>query len=123
MNTDELTHVVVHALEDIKAVDIRVLDVRGLTGITDVMVIASGNSDRQIRSLANSVIVKAKEVGVRPVGVEGERGGQWVLVDLGDVIVHVMLPETREYYGLERLWGGTDDVLAVREVKAKRVAK
>ncbi len=123
MNTDELTLLAVHALEDVKAVDIRVLDVRGMTGITDVMVIASGNSDRQVRALANNVVVKAKEAGVRPIGIEGERTGQWVLVDLADVIVHVMLPETREFYGLERLWGGTDEVAAVREIKSKRVAK
>jgi ribosome-associated protein len=120
MTADELTHVVIHALEDVKAVDIRVLDVRGMTGITDVMVIASGNSDRQVRALANNVIVEAKEHGVRPIGVEGERQGQWVLVDLGDVVVHIMLPETREFYGLERLWGGEDEVKVVRSLKAKR---
>ncbi len=120
MTAEELTQVVIHALEDVKAVDIRVLDVRGMTGITDVMVIASGNSDRQIRALANSVIVKAKESGVRPIGVEGEREGQWALVDLGDVVVHIMLPETREFYGLERLWGGEDEVKVVRSIKAKR---
>lgn len=105
MNTEDLTKLVIDALEDVKAVDIKVLDVREQTGITDVMVIASGNSDRQTRALANNVVVKAKEAGVRPLGVEGERGGEWVLVDLGDVVVHIMLPDTREFYGLERLWG------------------
>ena len=115
MNTEELLKVVIDALEDIKAVDIRVLDVRDRTSITDVMVIASGKTDRQTRSLAANVVEKAKAVGVRPLGTEGERTGDWVLVDLGDVVVHVMLPEIREFYDLERLWSG-DDV-------AKPVAK
>lgn len=106
MNTEELVKVVVDALEDIKAVDIRVLDVRDRTGITDVMVIASGKTDRQTRSLAANVVEKAKAAGVRPLGTEGERTGDWVLVDLGDVVVHVMLPEVREFYDLERLWSG-----------------
>lgn len=106
MNTEALVKVVVDALEDIKAVDIRVLDVRGLTGITDVMVIASGKTERQTRSLAANVFEKSKEAGVRPLGMEGARVGDWVLVDLGDVVVHVMLPEVRAFYDLERLWSG-----------------
>lgn len=106
MNTEELLKLVVDALEDIKAVDIRVLDVRGLTGITDIMVIASGKTERQTRSLAANVFEKSKAAGVKPLGMEGERVGEWVLVDLGDVVVHVMLPEIREFYDLERLWSG-----------------
>ena len=113
MKTEELVKVVVDALEDIKAVDIRVLDVRERTGITDVMVIASGKTERQTRSLAANVFEKAKAAGVRPVGIEGERVGDWVLVDLGDVVVHVMLPEIREFYDLERLWAGDDLVKPV----------
>ena len=121
MNTEQLVKVVVSALEDVKAIDIRVLDVRNMTSITDVMIIASGSTDRQNRALANSVIVKAKEAGVKPTGVEGERAGEWVLVDLGDVVAHIMLPKVREFYGLERLWGGASEVVAPsRSVKARR---
>ena len=116
MNTEELLKVVIDALEDIKAVDIRVLDVRDRTSITDVMVIASGKTDRQTRSLAANVVEKAKAAGVRPLGTEGERTGDWVLVDLGDVVVHVMLPEIREFYDLERLWAGDDLVKPVAQL-------
>jgi ribosome-associated protein len=81
-----------------------VLDVRGLTDIADTMVIASGTSDRHVRSIAENVARKAKEAGYRPLGTEGARDGEWVLVDLTDILVHVMLPRVREFYGLERLW-------------------
>src|SRR5262244_196540 len=99
-----LQHAVTTALEDMKAVNVRVLDVRGLTDIVDKMVIASGNSDRHVRSIADRVVQKAKAAGFRPLGTEGARDGEWVLVDLQDVLVHVMLPRVREFYGLERLW-------------------
>ena len=95
---------VVAALEDLKGVDIVSMDVRGITTITDWMVIASGNSDRHVKSLADNVLRVAKEAGVEVLGLEGEREGEWVLVDLGDVIVHVMLPRVRDFYKLERLW-------------------
>jgi ribosome-associated protein len=94
------------ALDDMKAVNVRVLDVRGLTDIVDRMVIASGNSDRHVRSIAERVVEKAKAAGFRPLGTEGARDGEWVLVDLQDILVHVMLPRVREFYGLERLWDG-----------------
>ena len=102
---------VLAALEELKARDVREIDVRGRTGITDFMVIASGTSTRHVKSIADEVIKFAKRCGVMPLGVEGEREAEWVLVDLGDVIVHVMLPRVREFYGLERLWSvGGDDV-------------
>lgn len=100
----QLKSVVIAALEDMKAVNVKVLDVRGLTDITDTMVIASGTSDRHVRSVADRVVEKAKQAGVRPFGIEGERDGEWVLVDLPDVLVHIMLPRVREFYGLEKLW-------------------
>jgi ribosome-associated protein len=92
------------ALDDMKAVDVRSIDVRGHSDVTDFMVIASGNSDRHVRSIADRVVQLAKAGGVRPFGVEGAQEGEWVLVDLPDVMVHVMLPRAREFYQLEQLW-------------------
>jgi len=92
------------ALEDLKAVEPVVLDVRELSSVMDWLVVASGTSSRHVKSLADNVLVKAKESGVRPLGVEGERIGEWVLVDFGDVVVHVMQPAARSFYDLERLW-------------------
>nr|WP_246387789.1 ribosome silencing factor [Chiayiivirga flava] len=100
---------VLAALEELKARDVREIDVRGKTGITDFMVIASGTSSRHVKSIADEVIRYAKRIGNPPIGVEGEREAEWVLVDLGDVIVHVMLPRVRETYLLERLWTVGDD--------------
>ena len=104
-----LLRLVQAALEDMKAVNVKVIDVRGLTDVADTLVIASGTSDRHVRSIADRVIEQAKASGMRPLGTEGEREGEWVLVDLQDIIVHVMLPRVREFYALERLWeaGGT----------------
>ncbi|HHH35238.1 MAG TPA: ribosome silencing factor [Gammaproteobacteria bacterium] len=104
MNAEQLQSVVTEALEDLKAVDIVVLDVRGMTTVTDYMVIASGTSDRHVKALLNNVVEKVKSRGVRPLGVEGERDAQWGLVDLGDVVVHIMLPQVRDFYQLEKLW-------------------
>ena len=95
---------VIDALEGLKAKDVREIDVRGKTSIADLLVIASGTSARHVKSIADEVGKFAKQAGVMPLGVEGEQEGEWVLVDLGDVIVHVMLPRIREFYGLERLW-------------------
>ena len=102
--TDQIVQAVNAALADIKAVNIKVLDVRALTDIADVMVVASGNSDRHVRSIAERVVQFAKKQGFRPSGIEGERDGEWALVDLQDVIVHVMLPRVRDFYRLESLW-------------------
>ena len=94
----------VAALEDIKANDIVVLNVKKLTSMTDYMIIASGESSRQVKALARNVADKLREAGEEIVGIEGEDSGEWVLVDLGHVIVHVMHPTVREYYNLEELW-------------------
>ena len=99
-----LKTVIADALADMKALEVRILDVRGLTDIADFMVIASGTSDRHVRSVAQRVVEKVKEAGFRPLGVEGLKDGDWVLIDLSEVIVHVMLPRVREFYGLEKLW-------------------
>ncbi len=92
------------ALDDLKAKDTVEIDVRGKTSVCDYMVIASGTSTRHVKSIADEAVRKVKDLGVMPLGVEGEREAEWVLVDLGDVVVHVMLPRVREYYALERLW-------------------
>ena len=104
VTTATLRKSVIEALEELKAKDEREIDVRGKTSIADLLVIASGTSARHVKSIANEVTKFAKQAGVAPLGVEGEVEGEWVLVDLGDVIVHVMLPRIREFYGLERLW-------------------
>lgn len=99
-----LATLVTTALDDLKGQQITVLDVRHLTSVTDTMVVASGRSDRHVRALADTVVEKCAEAGVRALGVEGQKSGEWVLVDLGDVVVHVMLPRVREFYSLEKLW-------------------
>jgi ribosome-associated protein len=104
MTTEQMEALVVAALEDLKGIDIRVLDVRGLTSITDVMVVASGTSSRHVKSLAQHLVEKAAERDIRPLGVEGELYGEWILVDLGDVVAHLMLPQIRDFYNLEKLW-------------------
>lgn len=110
-----LVKIIENALADIKAVNITVLDVRGLTDVADTMIIASGTSDRHVKSIAERVAYDAKQAGFRAMGVEGERDGEWALVDLNDVIVHVMLPRVREFYRLESLW----DISAARREAAQ----
>jgi ribosome-associated protein len=104
LQTEQLKALVIDALEDLKAKDIICLDVGEVTSITDVMIIASATSGRQLKALADHVIEKAREQHCPPIGVEGERDGEWALVDLGDVVVHIMLPEIRDFYNLEKLW-------------------
>jgi ribosome-associated protein len=109
MQTEELKQIALQALEDLKGLDIAEYDVRGMTTVTDVMIIASGTSDRHVKSLADAVVIACKKAGMAPLGVEGEREGEWVLVDLGDVVVHVMQPRIREFYALEKLWTVTEE--------------
>ena len=104
MNSEALTDLVVDALDDIKAQDVVRLDVRDMTTVTDYMVVASGTSNRHVKALVDNVAEKAREAGHRPIGIEGEEGGEWVLLDLQDTLVHVMLPAVREFYNLEKLW-------------------
>ena len=104
MNSEALTDLVVDALDDVKAKDIVRLDVRDMTTVTDYMVVASGTSNRHVKALVENVAEKAKEAGHRAIGIEGEEGGEWVLLDLQDTLVHVMLPKVREFYNLEKLW-------------------
>ena len=107
MHVEAMKQAVVEALEEIKAVDITVLDVRQMTSLFDYMIIASAGSTRQTKALANNVQDKLRHTGARVLGVEGEQTGEWVLVDLGEIVVHVMQPAVRAYYNLEQLWGGT----------------
>jgi len=104
LTPQQLQQLVVSTLEEFKALDIKVIDVSGLNPLTDRFVIASGNSTRHVKSMAQKVLEVAKTSGAQPLGIEGERGSEWVLVDLNDVIVHIMLPQTRAFYNLEKLW-------------------
>jgi len=104
MTPEQSRDILITALEDLKALDIKVLDVSKLTSITDLMIIASGRSNRQVRALADKVLETAKQNGIQVIGMEGQQEGEWILVDLGDIIVHVMQPSIREYYQLEKLW-------------------
>jgi ribosome silencing factor RsfS/YbeB/iojap len=103
---EQLSKLINQALDDLKARDVMHFDVRGLSAITDLVVIASGTSTRHVKSLADNVQKLAKGGGFTPIGIEGARESEWVLVDLGDAIVHLMLPRTRAFYNLEKLWGG-----------------
>ena len=113
-DSDRLLDIVLAALDDMKGVDVRVIDVRELTTITDRMVIVSGTSTRHVKALADNVALQAKQNGYQPLGVEGENAAEWVLVDLADVVVHIMMPEIRDFYALEKLWsvGGRNNVSA-----------
>ena len=116
MKIDELKQLALDALEDLKAEDITVLDVKDKTTVTDWIYVVTGSSSRHVKSIANSVVVAAKQANKPPLGVEGEAEGEWVLVDLGDVIVHVMQRQVREFYDLESLWAV--DIEQRREIEA-----
>lgn len=104
-----LRDIVIKALEDLKARDVVELDVTGRTSIADIIVVAGGTSSRHVKSIADEVIKQTKKAGLPPLGVEGQREAEWVLVDLGDIVVHIMLPRAREFYGLERMWSVDGD--------------
>lgn len=104
VSSEALRRLVAETLDDMKAIDVTALDVSHLTTITDTMFVASGRSDRHVRAIADAVVERAREAGVRPLGVEGTESGEWVLIDLSDVVVHIMLARTREFYEIEKLW-------------------
>ena len=104
MSVEQLQTIVIHTLEDLKAIDMTIIDIRPLTNIADYMIICSGNSNRHVKSISKNLIDEVKKTDFRPLGVEGQDEGEWVLVDLGDIIVHVMQPKIREFYSLEKLW-------------------
>lgn len=104
MQLEQLKQLVIETLADMKARDVEVMDVRGKTAVTDFMIVASGTSDRHVKAIAETLAFRAKEAGEVPLGTEGVKEGEWALVDLNGIVVHVMLPKVRDYYGLERLW-------------------
>ncbi len=108
MNTEELNQLIMSTLEDNKANDIKNIDVTSLTNVTDRMIICTATSTRHAAALAEKVVRTAKKNGVKPMSVEGEEQGEWILIDLLDIIVHIMLEETREFYSLEKLWSMTE---------------
>ncbi len=117
MQSEQIKDIALEALHDMKAVDVQVMDVRDLTDITDCMLISSGTSDRHVKAIADKVLDALREHDIRPLGVEGREKSTWVLLDFGDVVVHVMHPEDRSFYDLEGLWGDhvRQMVLAQRE--------
>ncbi|MBR9805103.1 ribosome silencing factor [bacterium] len=104
MNALEIKDIVLDALDDLKAKEIVSLDVKGMSSVTDIMIVASGTSNRHVKSLADHVELSVKKLGLPAIGVEGQESAEWVLVDFGDVICHIMLPSVRAFYDLERLW-------------------
>ena len=111
-SVQDCVKVVLNALEDVKAKDIVKIDVTGISNVADAMIIASGTSTRHIKSLANNVADEARKAGFRPIGIEGERDAEWILIDLGYVVVHCMLPTARKFYDLESLWRNPTDSVA-----------
>lgn len=116
MQSEQLKKVVLESLEDLKADNVCVLDVKDRTSVTDLMIIASGTSSRHVKSLADNVVSEVKDHGGKPLGVEGGATNDWVLVDLGEIVVHVMMPATRSFYDLERFWRDGPDEESKAEV-------
>ena len=116
MKLEKLAEFIIETLEDNKATNILTLDVRDLTSVADLMIIASGTSSRQVTAIAEKLIEKAKKNNVPPYGSEGKQFGEWVLVDLGDIIVHIMHPTTRAHYQLEKLWSLADDSDSAQQI-------
>jgi ribosome-associated protein len=117
LSIEELKQLILTSLEDMKAENIVELDVNGKTSVTDLLIIASGTSSRHVKSIASNVAVEAKKQGNQPLGIEGEGQGEWVLVDMGDIIVHVMQPHVRQFYDLEKLWSFDEPAEAAAEIK------
>jgi len=117
LSIEELKQLILTTLDDMKAEDIVELDVNGKTSVTDLLIIASGTSSRHVKSIASNVAVEAKKQGSQPLGIEGEGEGEWVLVDMGDIIVHVMQPHVRQFYDLEKLWSFDEPAEATAEIK------
>lgn len=99
-----LTDIITNAIDDLKGQDVKMLDVTSLSNVMDTLVIVTGTSNRHVKSMANNVVVDTKKAGHQPIGVEGMDSGEWVLVDYGDTVVHIMLAQTRDFYALEKLW-------------------
>lgn len=110
LTIDQLRQLVLDTIDGMKGIDVLELDVKDKTSVTDLLIIVSGTSSRHVKSIASSVAVEAKRQGSKPLGVEGETQGEWVLVDLGDIIVHVMQPQVRQFYDLEKLWSFDESV-------------
>ncbi len=115
MKLEKLAELVIKTLEDNKATNIQTLDIRDISSFADLMIIASGTSSKQVTSIAENLIENAKKNKVPPYGTEGKQYGEWVLVDLGDIIVHIMHPTTRAHYQLEKLWGPVDDTQSLKQ--------
>ncbi len=116
MQVEKLKQLACHALDDVKALDVKVMDVQGVTSVMDYMIIATGTSNRHVKSLADKLLEKAREQEVRPLGIEGQQQAEWILVDLGDIVVHIMQPDIRAIYNLESLW----DPELIESIERKR---
>lgn len=117
--TQSLNKVIVNALQDLKGKDIVTLNVTDLSDVMDTLVIVTGTSNRHVKSLVDTVVEEVKTTGIRPLGVEGREGGEWVLVDFGDTVVHAMMPSAREFYDLEKLWS-LEPVRPVTDIHTQR---